>query len=281
MLLKVCSIIVIAALLVGCSSTPSKSITLATTTSTQDTGLLDDLIPLFRKRSGIELKVVAVGTGQALEIGRRGDADVILTHDPIGETQFVADGFGTSRTEVMSNDFVLIGPAEDSAGTASATSGSDAFKRVSDSKAVFVSRGDESGTHKKEKATWKAAGIVPSGGWYVQSGQGMGAVLRMADEKSGYALSDRGTYLSHRDMLQIRMLYAGDPTWINQYAVIPVSPDKHPHVKHDLAKQFAEFLVSDEAQKLIAYYGKSKFGEPLFRANPQPEGTGPEGTGTR
>ncbi len=275
MRLRVCSIIVVAVLLVGCSRTPPKSITLATTTSTQDTGLLDELIPLFREKLGIELKVVAVGTGQALEIGRRGDADVILTHDPIGEAQFVSDGFGTSRTEVMSNDFVLIGPTEDRVGIANATSGSDALKRVAESKAVFVSRGDESGTHKKEKATWKAAGIVPSGDWYVQSGQGMGAVLRMADEKSGYALSDRGTYLSHRNMLQIRMLYSGDPTWINQYAVIPVNPDKHQHVKHDLAKQFADFLVSDEAQQLIANYGKAKFGEPLFRAKPLPEGSGP------
>lgn len=275
MRLRVWSIIAIAVLFVGCSRTPPQAIILATTTSTQDTGLLDDLVPLFQVKSGIELKVVAVGTGQALEIGRRGDADVILTHDPIGEAQFVADGFGTSRTEVMSNDFVLIGPAEDRVETANATSGSDALKRVAESKAVFVSRGDESGTHKKEKATWMAAGIVPSGDWYVQAGQGMGAVLRMADEKDGYALSDRGTYLSHRDMLQIKMLYSGDPTWINQYAVIPVNPNRHPHVKHRLAKQFAEFLVSDEVQQLIANYGRAKFGEPLFQANPRPEGSGP------
>ena len=275
MWLRVCSIISIAILFGGCSSTPSRVITLATTTSTQDTGLLDHLIPLFREKSGIEVKVVAVGTGQALEIGRRGDADVILTHDPVGEAQFVADGFGTSRTEVMSNDFVLIGPVEDRAGAAKATSGSDGFKRVAEIKAVFVSRGDESGTHKKEKATWKAAGIVPSGDWYVQAGQVMGAVMRMADEKNGYALSDRGTYLSHRDRLHIKMLYSGDPTWINQYAVTPTNPNRHPHVKHNLAKQFAEFLLSEEAQQLIANFGRAKVGEPLFRANPRPEGSGP------
>jgi tungstate transport system substrate-binding protein len=187
----------------GCSRTPPKVLTLATTTSTRDTGLLDDLLPVFRAKTGIELRVIAVGSGQAMEIGRRGDADVILTHDPSGEERFVAEVFGTSRTEVMSSHFVLVGPPEDRAGAGNANSGSDAFNRVAENQAVFVSRGDESGTHQKEKATWTAAGIEPAGGWYVRSGQGMGAVLRMADEKRGYALSDRGTFISQRDKLQL------------------------------------------------------------------------------
>jgi tungstate transport system substrate-binding protein len=200
---------------------------------------------------------------------------VILTHDPAGEERFVAEGFGTTRTEVMSNDFVVVGPPDDPAGVGGAKSGVDAFRRVMDKQAVFVSRGDESGTHQKEKATWASAGIDPSGDWYVRSGQGMGAVLRMADEKRGYALSDRGTFLAQRDKLNLTAVYAGDPAWVNRYAVIPVNPGKHPHVKHDLAKQFAEFLVSDEAQRLIADFGMAKYGEPLFRANPRPAGGGP------
>jgi tungstate transport system substrate-binding protein len=232
------------------------------------------LLPVFRAKTGIELRVIAVGSGQAMEIGRRGDADVILTHDPSGEERFVAEGFGTSRTEVMSSDFVLVGPPEDRAGAGNANSGSDAFNRVAENQAVFVSRGDESGTHQKEKATWTAAGIEPAGGWYMRSGQGMGAVLRMADEKRGYALSDRGTFISQRDKLQLIMVYSGDPTWINQYAVIPVNPDQHPHIKHDLATQFAEFLVSNEAQLLIADFGRVKYGEPLFRSNPRSVGVG-------
>ena len=260
---------------VGCSGTSPKSITLATTTSTRDTGLLDELVPVFRSKTGIEVRVVAVGTGQALEIGRRGDADVVLTHDPAGEERFVAEGFGTTRTEVMSNDFVLVGPPDDPAGVGGAKSGVDAFRRVMDKQAVFVSRGDESGTHQKEKATWASAGTEPAGDWYVRSGQGMGAVLRMADEKRGYALSDRGTFLAQRDKLNLAVVYVGDPAWVNRYAVIPVNPGKHPHVKHDLAKQFAEFLVSDEAQRLIADFGRAKYGEPLFRANLRPAGGGP------
>jgi tungstate transport system substrate-binding protein len=271
------SLVIAAALLLGagCTSTPLKSITVATTTSTRDTGLLDELLPVFRTKTGIEVRVVAVGTGQALEIGRRGDADVILTHDPVGEERFVAEGFGTTRTEVMSNDFVLVGPPDDPGGVGGAKSAVDAFRRVMDKQAVFVSRGDESGTHQKEKATWALAGIDPAGDWYVRSGQGMGAVLRMADEKRGYALSDRGTFLAQRDKLSLTALCADDPAWVNRYAVIPVNPGRHPHVKHDLARQFAEFLVSDEAQRLIADFGRAKYGEPLFRANPRPVGGGP------
>ena len=270
--------IVIAAMVLigtGCTGTPRKSITVATTTSTRDTGLLEELLPVFRAKTGIEVRVVAVGTGQALEIGRRGDADVILTHDPAGEARFVAGGFGTARSEVMSNDFVLVGPSDDPAGVGGTKSGAEAFRRLAERSATFVSRGDESGTHQKEKATWTASGIEPAGDWYVRSGQGMGAVLRMTDEKRGYALSDRGTFLAQRDKLALVAVYSGDPAWVNQYAVIPVNQAKHSHVKHDLAKQFAEFLLSDEAQRLIADFGRAKYGEPLFRANPPLAGGGP------
>jgi tungstate transport system substrate-binding protein len=270
------ALIIGAALLgAGCRSTPTRSITLATTTTIRDSGLLDDLLGAFQLRSGIEVRAVAVGTGQALEIGRRGDADVIFTHDPAGEERFVAEGFGTARIEVMSNDFVLVGPPDDPAGVGIAQSGIDAFRIVHDEEAVFISRGDESGTHQKEKATWVAAGIVPTGNWYVLSGQGMGAVLRMADEKRGYTLSDRGTFMAQREKLNLTVLYSGDPAWINRYAVIPVSPVKHPHLKHDPANQFAEFLVSEETQRLIADYGRDKYGEPLFRPNPRATGGSP------
>ncbi|ADV61000.1 ABC-type tungstate transport system, permease component [Isosphaera pallida ATCC 43644] len=259
----------------GCVDSSPTSFIVATTTSTRDTGLFEELLPVFQAKTGIEPRVVAVGTGQALEIGRRGDADVLLTHDPDGEQRFVAEGFGTSRMLVMSNDFVLVGPVDDPAGVGGATSGADAFLRIARKQAVFVSRGDESGTHRKEKATWALAGLEPSGDWYVRSGQGMGAVLRMADEKRGYTLSDKGTFLAQRDKLSLAVVYTGDPTWTNQYAVVPVNPARHPHVKHDLAERFAEFLVSDEGQRLIAEFGRAKYGEPLFRANSPRAGGGP------
>ncbi len=258
----------------GCHGTPAKSILVATTTSIRDTGLLDELLPIFRAKTGIEVRVVAVGTGQALEIGRRGDADAVLTHDPTGEERFVGDGFGTKRLPVMWNEFVLVGPPEDPARVRSAKSGAEAFRRLREQQAVFISRGDESGTHQKEKAIWASAKIEPVGAWYVRAGQGMGAVLRMADEKRGYTLSDWGTYLAQRDRLHLVIIYKGDPEWINPYAVLPVNPNKHRHVKHDLAQQFADFLISEETQQLIADFGREKFGEPLFRVDLPSKGGG-------
>ena len=250
---------------ISCGNSSSKYITLATTTSTRDTGLLDVLLPAFKQKYGIEVRVVAVGTGQALEIGRRGDADVILTHDPAGEERFITDQFGISRQEVMSNDFVLAGPKDDPAGVKSATSGVDAFRRVAEKQAVFISRGDESGTHQKEKTTWQQAQIEPDGNWYIRAGQGMGAVLRMADEKRGYTLTDRGTYLALRQKLQLEPLFTGDPAWINQYSVLLINPKVQTHIQHSYARQFAEFLVSPEAQQIITDYGREQYGEPLFR----------------
>jgi tungstate transport system substrate-binding protein len=248
----------------GCGPAPIPSLTLATTTSTQDSGLLDELVPAFREQTGIEVKVVAVGTGQALELGRRGDADVLLVHDPAAEEQFMADGFGRDRRPVMHNDFVLVGPPADPAGVKGATTAAEAFARVARHEAAFVSRGDESGTHQKERAVWLQAGVEPRGGWYVQAGAGMGQVLRMAGERRAYTLSDRGTFLAQRQGLDLAVLSEGDPLLTNPYHIIIVNPDRHPHVHRQEARRFVDFLESDQTQKRIAAFGADRFGQPLF-----------------
>jgi tungstate transport system substrate-binding protein len=248
----------------GCGPTAPRSLTLATTTSVQDSGLLDVLVPAFRASTGIEVRVVAVGTGQALEIGRRGDADVLLVHDPAAERRFMSGGYGLSRDEVMNNDFVLVGPPDDPAGAGGRTSMAAAFARVAGKPATFISRGDESGTHRKEEEIWGRAGIEPRGDWYVQSGQGMGAVLRMADQKRGYALADRGTFLALRPKLDLAVACEGDPEAVNLYSLIVVSPGRHPHVRRESAERFAAFLRSPEARALIAKFGVEEFGQPLF-----------------
>jgi tungstate transport system substrate-binding protein len=257
----------------GCSSRQTESLTLATTTSTQDSGLLDRLVPLFREQTGIEVKVVAVGTGQALQLGRRGDADVLLVHDRDAEQQFVAEGFGVGRRPVMYNDFVLVGPPVDPAGVNGQASASKAFARMARAEAPFVSRGDESGTHQKEKAIWKRAGVAPQGNWYVRAGAGMGQVLRMADEKHAYALTDRGTFLAQCRGLDLAVLCEGDPLLVNQYSVILVNPDKHTHVRREAARKFADFLLSAATQKVIADFGKDRFGQPLFFPGEAAKGT--------
>jgi tungstate transport system substrate-binding protein len=239
-------------------------VTLATTTSTQDSGLLDALVPLFRGQTGIEVQVVAVGTGQALELGRRGDADVLLVHDPAAEEKFMAEGHGSRRRPVMHNDFILVGPAADLAGVKGQKSAVAAFAQVARSGAPFVSRGDESGTHALELALWRRAKVEPRGAWYLQAGAGMGQVLRLAGEKRAYALTDRGTFLAQRRGLGLVVLCEGDPMLLNRYSVILVSPDKHPHVRREPAQRFADFLLSPEAQGVIAGFGKDRFGEPLF-----------------
>jgi len=254
----------------GCGTPAPQSITLATTTSTQDSGLLDVLVPKFRDLTGIDIRVVAVGTGQALEIGRRGDADVLLVHDPVAEERFMAGGFGLSRDEVMSNDFVLVGPADDPAGVKGQSGMAAAFARVASMALPFISRGDESGTHQKEKAIWKKASFEPHGDWYIRSGQGMGAVLMMADQKRGYTLADRGTFLALRSKLGLIVLCEGDSEAVNLYSVIVVSSERHPTVKQEFAKRFASFLLSSEARALIARFGLEKYGQPLFK--PRKEG---------
>jgi tungstate transport system substrate-binding protein len=252
-----------AILTTGCSQ-PGPSVTLATTTSMQDSGLLDVLVPRFRGETGVEIRVVAVGTGQALELARRGDADVLLVHDPDAEEQFMAEGHGSLRREVMYNDFVLVGPEADPAHVLGPESITEAFTWIARSRAPFVSRGDESGTHQKERQIWGRARIEPQGDWYVRAGTGMGAVLRMAGEKRAYTLSDRGTYIAQRKGLDLTILSQGDPLLVNLYHVIVVNHQTHPGVREKLALQFADYLVAPDSQKLIAEFGKDRYGQPLF-----------------
>jgi tungstate transport system substrate-binding protein len=249
----------------GCSARPAaETLTLATTTSTQDTGLLDALVPRFRAETGVEVKVVAVGTGQALQLGRRGDADVLLVHDPAAEEAFMAEGHGVLRRAVMYNDFVLVGPPADPASVKGQKSTAEAFARIARASAPFVSRGDESGTHQKERAIWRQARIEPRGDWYVQAGAGMGQVLRMADQKRAYTLTDRGTFLAQRQGLDLVILSEGGPLLVNPYHVIVVSPARHPGVHQGPAQQFAHFLLAPATQKAIAVFGTDRYGQPLF-----------------
>lgn len=271
---------IVAVLLAGCGTTPSaggpsasasaasaapaeKSLILATTTSTQDSGLLDELLPVFTRESGWQVKTVAVGSGQAIELGRRGEADALLVHSPEAEEKFVAEGSAGARRLVMHNDFVLLGPKADPAGVRG-TSSADAMKKIADAKAVFVSRGDESGTHAKEKGLWSQAGVTPGGSWYQSTGQGMGATLRVAGEKAGYTLSDRATYLSQRESLELEVLSEGDPGLLNVYHVIEMTQKAGGRVRADGAKAFADWIVAPAAQRLIGEFGRAKFGQPLF-----------------
>jgi tungstate transport system substrate-binding protein len=262
----------LALLATGCgdSSSAPRTLTLATTTSTQDSGLLDVLILLFRRRAGIEVKVVAVGSGQALQLGRRGDADVILAHSPGDEERFMAEGHGESRRAVMHNDFVLVGPPSDPA----KVRGSDvveAFGAIARGHSPFVSRDDDSGTHRKEQAIWEAAGIEPGGDWYIEAGAGMAQVLRMADQRRAYTLSDRATFLSLRGTLDLVIASEGDQRLRNDYHVIVVRPESHPGVHAREARRFAEFLGGVEARRAIASFGVDRFGEPLFTPDgPEP-----------
>jgi tungstate transport system substrate-binding protein len=233
----------------------SERLILATTTSTQDSGLLDYILPDFEGEYSVEVDVIAVGTGEALAMGAAGDADVLLVHARAKEDAFVEAGDGTARYDVMYNDFVIVGPAADPAGIKGMTSAIDALKLIAENEAVFVSRGDESGTHTKEKGLWEKVGIVPKGDWYVSAGQGMGAVLTMADEQQAYTLSDRATFVKRQaDGIALEILTEGDPLLFNPYSVIPVNPEKHPNVDAEMAQSFVDWLTSLETQKLIASY---------------------------
>lgn len=246
------------ALLSGCApATPAvpSVLRLATTTSTQDTGLLDYLLPDFESKFNADVQVVAVGTGQAIEIGSKGDADVLLVHDRAKEDKFVADGFAPARYDVMINDFVIVGPADDPAGIRGTITAAEAFKKIAESQSTFVSRGDDSGTNSREKAIWKEAGIEPSGDWYISAGQGMGEVLTMSEERSAYTLSDRGTYLKRQaDGLKLEVLVEGDKSLLNPYGVLPVSAEKFPGVNADLSQKFVDWLLSVETQQKILDY---------------------------
>jgi len=262
----------------GCSdTTPAKraTLTLATTTSVRDTGLLDALIPPFERAHHVEVKVVAVGSGQALEYGRRGDADALLTHAPKLEEQFVADGLGVRRRLFMRNDFVIIGPADDPAGVMGGRDGAAALKAISESHSPFVSRGDQSGTHVMEQSLWQRAGAAPAPPWYIEAGTGMAATLRMAHEKRAYTITDRGTYLALRSELDLPILVEGDPALNNVYSVMAVNPAKHAHVNAKAANAFVDYLTSPAGQDAIAEFGLKKFGEPIFIPLRQPVAQAP------
>ena len=242
-----------------------KTVIMATTTSTQDSGLLDVLLPVFEKKTGYFVKTISVGSGQAMTMGQRGEADVLLVHSPAAEKKFIADGFGINRKLVMHNDYIIVGPAEDPAKIKGIKSALEGFKKIASANALFLSRGDNSGTNAKEKEVWKAAGINPEGEkWYQQTGLGMGQTLNVTGEKKGYTLADRGTYLSLKKNLKLDILMEGDAILLNIYHVIEVSPTKWPKVNAAGAKAFSDFMVAKETQDMIKTYGVEKFGSPLF-----------------
>lgn len=250
-----------------------RSIVLATTTSTQDSGLLDDLLPAFTAETGWAVKPIAVGSGQAIEMGRRGEADVLLVHSPAAEEQLVAEGATGRRLLVMHNDFVLLGPQADPVGVRGLPV-AEAMRRIASSGAVFVSRGDDSGTHAREQALWEDAGLTPGGAWYQQTGQGMGATLRVAAEKAGYTLADRGTYLSQPDGLAV--LVEGDPGLLNVYHVIEMTTRAGERVQAEGAAAFADWITGPEAQRRIGEFGRAEYGQPLFVPDAgKPDPTGP------
>lgn len=242
---------------------------MATTTSTENSGLLDFILPVFKEETGIDVKVVAVGTGKALQMGKDGEADVLLVHAKADEEKFVQEGHGLERFDVMYNDFVLIGPNEDPAGI-KANAPSDILKAlelIKEKQAKFVSRGDDSGTHKMELKLWKELGVEPSGEWYLSAGKGMGEVITMTDEVKGYTLSDRATYLSMKEAIELGIVSEGDKKLMNQYGVIAVNPNKNDKINNEAAQVFVDWILSDKTQELIAQFGKEQHGESLFIPN--------------
>ena len=260
--------VVVVAVLAGCggddggSAPPERApVILATTTSTRDSGLLDVLVPTFERETGYPVKTIAVGSGEAIEMGSRGEADVVLAHSPAAEEELMAAGKGRERRTVMHNDFVVVGPAADPAGVKGAEP-AEALSKIADAKSPFISRGDDSGTHTFELRLWKDAGLTPEGGWYLQSGQGMGATLQIANDKEAYTLSDRGTYLATKGDLEI--LVEGSADLLNVYHVIDVAPEAGERVNAAGGTALADWLVSPAAQQEIETFGVEKYGEPLF-----------------
>ena len=242
---------------------------LATTTSTDNSGLLKELLPPFEKMLNIRVDVIAVGTGKTLALGKNGDVDIVLVHARSAEDQFVAEGYGVNRRDVMYNDFIIIGPADDLAGIKGMKDAVAALKAIAGKEAPFASRGDDSGTHKREKILWKEAGIEPSGDWYMETGQGMGATLQVADEKQAYTISDRGTYLAYRGKIEMEILVEGDTERLaNPYGIIAVNPAKHSHVNYVYAMALIGWVTSVEGQKIIADF--KRFEEPLFHPTAVP-----------
>ncbi|WP_258360770.1 substrate-binding domain-containing protein [Moorella sulfitireducens] len=249
------------------AKTPAnKDVILATTTSTMDSGLLDVLLPMFEKKTGYNIKPISVGTGQALSMGDRGNVDVLLVHAPADEMKLVEKGTVINRRLVMHNDFIIVGPPADPAGIKGVNKAADALKQIAGRQAIFISRGDDSGTHKMELDLWKAAGIEPEGKWYQEAGAGMGQTLNIASEKGGYTLTDRGTYLSLKNNLKLDIMVEGEKDLLNIYHVMQVNPEKFPGMKinSEGAKAFAEFMIDPETQKVIGEFGKDKYGQPLF-----------------
>lgn len=245
------------------SSTKQKLI-LASTTSTLESGFFDEFIPVFEKKYNCSVKVIAVGTGQAIRLAKDGNADVLLVHDRKAEEKFVRDGYGIKRLDVMHNDFFIVGPKNDPADIKD-NKALDALKKIYNEKSFFVSRGDDSGTYKKELSLWEKLKIKPCGNWYIETGASMEMTLRIAQEKNAYSLVDRATWLSHKKEIDVlEILVEGDPLLYNPYSVIVVSPAKYPWVNYKLAKKFASFIRSPEGQKIIKNFGVEKFGEPLF-----------------
>lgn len=276
---KLISVLLICAvammLMVGCGGAqdaeeqqpvePKGKIILATTTSTQDSGLLDYLLPEFTAETGWDVETIAVGTGKALQMGVDGEADVLLVHSRPAEDEFMANGDGVTRYDVMYNDYVLVGPAEDPAGVKACENKiADSMAAIANAQSEFISRGDDSGTHKKELAIWKAAGMEPAGEWYVSAGAGMGDVLKMADEKQAYTIADRATYLSMQDTVELEVVCEKDADMLNPYGVITVDPSKNDQINEEGANAFAEWLVSEQGQKLIGEYGVEEYGMALF-----------------
>jgi len=269
--LPVLAIFLVVALASVAACGGTQTLVLATTTSTADSGLLDDILPGFEEEEGVIVRVLAVGTGQALAIAEHGDADVFLVHDTSKEESFIAQGFNESRHNVMSNDFVIIGPVSDPAGIADVMSATEAFRRLAselpNSSAVFLSRGDESGTHAKERKLWVEAGVNPSPTWLRSTGQGMGATLTVADELQAYTLVDRGTFLAHEERLQLGIMVEGDPLLFNQYGVIAVSQERNSSINFELGSKLVEYLLRNDTQERIGEFGTAQYSRPLFQPN--------------
>lgn len=248
-------------------------IKMATTTSTQDSGLLQELLPAFQNKTGYEVQVTAVGTGKALKLGENGDVDVVLVHARADEDKFVAAGFGDQRYSVMYNDFIFVGPEEDAAKVKDTQTTSDALTKIAETKSPFVSRGDDSGTHKMEKKLWEKAGIKPAGEWYREAGQGMGEVLQMSSELKAYTLTDRGTWLAMMDKLPLKIVLEGDKTLLNPYGIIAVSQQRYPDTNHAGAQALIDWLISPEGQTAIGNFKIN--GQSLFTPSADPIETKP------
>lgn len=265
---KIALVLVLALLISGVSYTVAEAkigdgqLILATTTSTENSGLLKELLPPFEDKYGVRVDVVAVGTGKAIRMAENGDADIILVHAKKAEKKFVKEGYGVNRRSVMYNDFIILGPESDPAGIKGLDNATKALQKIKASKSTFVSRGDDSGTNKKELSIWADAGIKPTGSWYVETGQGMGASLNIANEKNAYILADRGTYLAYKGKIGLEILTEGDPQLYNPYGIIPVNPDYHTHVNYQAAMALVGYITSHQGQKLIKNY--VKYGKRLF-----------------